>query len=60
MSIVQQISVPTSNDLLESFIAENTLAALKYQTVAQSAEEVQDIENASAVSMRQNSIKSGS
>jgi hypothetical protein len=51
MSISHQISGPTSNDLLERLIAENTRAALNDQIVAQSADDVQAIENAPAVSM---------
>ncbi|MGA2205496.1 MAG: hypothetical protein ABSG10_02075 [Terracidiphilus sp.] len=50
MSIQQHDSGPTSNDLLENLIAEHTPAALNYQIVAQSAEDVQNLENAPAVS----------
>jgi hypothetical protein len=59
MSIQQHDSGPTSNDLLESLIAEHTTAALNYQIVAQSAEDVQNIENAPAVSMGTYLLKSG-
>ena len=59
MSIPQYDSGSTSNDLLESLIAEHTPAALNYQIVAQSAEDVQNIENAPAVSMGPYLIKSG-
>jgi hypothetical protein len=44
-------SGPTSNDLLENLIAEHVPIALNYQVVAQSAEDMQDIENAPAISM---------
>ena len=44
MSIQEYNSGPTSNDLLESRVAENTSAALNDRMVAQSAEDVQDIE----------------
>lgn len=46
MSIAQHDSGPTSNDLLECLIAEQSPAALNYQIVAQSAEEVQNTESA--------------
>ena len=59
MNIPQHDSGPTSNDLLESLIAQHTPAALNYQIVAQSAEEVQNIENAPAVSMEPYLLKSG-
>ena len=59
MSIQQYDSGPTSNDLLESLTAEHTPAALNYQIVAQSAEDVQNIENAPAVSMGPYLLKSG-
>ena len=47
MSISQYDSGPTSNDLLESLIAENTSATLKDPIVAQGTGAVRDIENAS-------------
>ena len=50
MSIQQYDSGPTSNDLLESRVAENASAALHDSADAQSAENVQNIENAPAVS----------
>ena len=59
MSNQQFDSIPTSNDLLESRVAENTSAALNYQIVAQSAEDVQNIENAPAVSMEPYLFESG-
>ncbi len=49
MNIQQYDSGPTSNDLLESLTAEHTPAALNYQIVAQSAGDVQNLENAPAV-----------
>ncbi len=51
MSILQQNSSATSNDLLESLIAEHTPAGLNYQIAAKSAEDAHNIENAPAVSM---------
>jgi hypothetical protein len=59
MSIPPYDSGPTSNDLLESLIAEQTPAAWNYQIVAQSAEDVQNIENAPAVSMGPYLLQSG-
>lgn len=50
MSVLQSDSVLTSNDLLQDLIAKHRQAELNYQVVAQSAEEVRDIENAPAVS----------
>jgi hypothetical protein len=51
MSISQHDSGPTSNDLLESLVAEHAPAALTHQMVSQSAEEVRNLDNAPAVSM---------
>jgi len=48
MSIQQYDSGPTSNDLLERLVAESGPPALNYQIVAQSAEDMQNIENAHA------------
>ncbi len=59
MSIPQHDSGPTSNDLLESLVVKRTPAALNYQIVAQSAEDIQNIENAPAVSMGPYLLKSG-
>ncbi len=59
MSIPQHDSGPTSNDLLESLTAEHTPAALNYQVVAQSAEDVRNLENAPAVSIGPYLLKSG-
>jgi hypothetical protein len=58
MNIVQD-SGPTSNDLLQSLVAKHVTGTLAYQIVAQSAEEIQDIDNAPAVSMRQYLLGSG-
>lgn len=49
----------TSNDLLFSLEGENSQKALNYTIVSQSAEEVQDIQNAPAVSMGPYLIDSG-
>jgi hypothetical protein len=51
MSIPQQVSDSTSNDLLERLIAVHALPRLDYRNVAQGAEDPQDIENGPAVSM---------
>jgi len=58
MSILQYDSGPTSNDLLESLVAEHA-PPLLYQIVAQSAEDVQNTQNAPAVSMEPYLDKSG-
>jgi hypothetical protein len=52
-------SIRTSNDLLHDLIAEHALPALNYRIVAQSAEDVQNIQNAPAVSMVPYLIESG-
>ena len=44
-------SNPTSNDLLLRLASQRQLEAKSYTVIAQSAEEVQDIENAPSVSM---------
>jgi hypothetical protein len=44
-------SARTSNDLLRELIARHANDPLNYQIVAQGAEDVQNIENAPAVSM---------
>lgn len=59
MSIPQDDFGLTSNDLLECLIAEYTPAELKYQVVAQSADDVQNTENAPAVSMGPYLLQSG-
>ncbi len=45
------ISVPTSNDLLLRLAAEQEPKAMNYTVIAQSSDEVQDTQNAPAVSM---------
>lgn len=49
----------TSNDLLRQLIAMRAQASLCYQIVAQSADDLQNIENAPAVSMEPYLLKSG-
>ena len=49
----------TSNDLLFSLDGESSRKTLNYEIVAQSAEEVQDVQNAPAVSMGPYLIDSG-
>lgn len=52
-------SGPTSNDLLRSLIAKQAQVPWNYRIVAQDAAEVQDLENAPAVSMGPYLLKSG-
>lgn len=59
MSTLQYDSGPTSNDLLHRLVAKHSPTTLNYQIIAQSAEDVQNIENAPAVSMGPYLIKSG-
>lgn len=59
MSALQSDPVLTSNDLLRDLIAIHSQTELNYQVVAQSPEDVQDIENAPAVSMWPYLLKSG-
>jgi hypothetical protein len=49
----------TSNDLLSSLNGDDARSSLNYETVAQSAEEVQDVRNSPAVSMGPWLIDSG-
>jgi hypothetical protein len=49
----------TSNDLLFSLDEESSQKTLNYEVIAQSAEEVQDIQNAPAISMGPYLIDSG-
>jgi hypothetical protein len=56
MSIRQNDSGSTSNDLLSRLAAKQSPPALNYQIIAQNAEDVQNIENAPAVP-RQNTIR---
>lgn len=58
MSDPNYSSGPTSNDLLERHIAENTLGALNYQIVAQNAEDLKNIENAPYISIRPHTFSS--
>jgi hypothetical protein len=51
MSMAQFDSGPTSNDLLEGRVAENTPDAPDDRIVVESAEDTQNIENTTAVSM---------
>jgi hypothetical protein len=59
MSILQYDSGPTSNDLLRSLAAKHSPPDLNYRIIAQSAEDVQNVENAPAVSMGPFLLKSG-
>ena len=59
MSIRQYDSGRTSNDLLRSLVAKHSPPDLNYTIIAQSAEDVRDIENAPAVSMGPYLLKSG-
>lgn len=59
MTVVQYDSGPTSNDLLCSLVAKHTPPSLNYQIIAQSAKDLQDVENAPAVSMGPYLLKSG-
>jgi len=59
MSALQPDSGPTSNDLLDDLVAKRSHAGVNYQIVAQSAEEVQKIENAPSVSMGPYLLRSG-
>ena len=51
MSVLQNDSGPTSNDLLRNLVAKHSSSPLHYQVIAQTAEDVRNIENAPAVSM---------
>ena len=59
MTIPQDDSGPTSNDLLRRLIAKYPGPILYYQTIAQSVEDVQNVENAPAVSMGPYLLESG-
>jgi hypothetical protein len=52
-------SSPTSNDLLRCLVANQPVPDLNYQVVAQSADDIQNIENAPAVSMGPYLLESG-
>jgi hypothetical protein len=51
MSVLQYDSEPTSNDLLRGLIEKHSRTQPGYQIVAQSAQEVQNVENAPSISM---------
>ncbi len=59
MNSPQYSSNDTSNDLLLRLNEENSRRSLNYEIVAQSADEVQDIQNAPAVSMGPYLVESG-
>lgn len=59
MSSVVYDSGLTSNDLLRSLMAKHSPPGLNYQIIAQSAEDVQNLENAPAVSMGPYLLNSG-
>jgi hypothetical protein len=59
MSIALYNSGATSNDLLQKLLAKNADMAPNYQIVVQSADDVQNIENAPAVAMGPYLLKSG-
>jgi len=59
MSILGYESSPTSNDLLHRLVGNQSLSDWNYQIVAQSVEDVQNIENAPAVSMGPYLLKAG-
>ena len=59
MSIPQRNSGPTSDDLLRDLAAKPSRTDVNYQVVAQSAEDVENIENAPAVSIAPYLLKSG-
>jgi len=59
MSVPQGDSGPTSNDLLHHLVAKHAQAEVNYQIVAQSAEDVENIENAPAVSIGPYLLRSG-
>lgn len=59
MSSLERDSSPRSNDSFRRQIGIDEVLDLNYQIIAQSAEDVQDIENAPAVSMGPYLLKSG-
>jgi hypothetical protein len=59
MTIHQYDSGPTSNDLLHRLIAKYPGQPLYYQIIAQSVEDLRNIENAPAVSMGPYLLESG-
>jgi hypothetical protein len=59
MSILISDWIHTSNDLLRRLMSKHSAPTLNYQIVAQSAEDVQNTENAPAISMGPYLLKSG-
>jgi hypothetical protein len=59
MSILISDWIHTSNDLLQRLMSKHTSAVPTYQIISQSAEEVQNIENAPAISMGPYLVESG-
>jgi len=59
MSTLEYDSGPTSNDLLHRLVARQTRPEPNYQVIAQSLEDVQNVENAPAVSMMPYLLRSG-
>ncbi len=59
MSILISDWIHTSNDLLRRLMAKHPSTAPNYRVVAQSAEEIQSVENAPAVSMGRTSSSPG-
>ena len=59
MIALQPDSGITSNDLLHDLVAKHSRPEMNYQIVAQSAEDMQDIENAPAISIGPYLLKSG-
>jgi hypothetical protein len=56
---MESSSNPTSNDLLLRLVSEHSQKAMNYTVIAQSADEVQEIQNAPSVSMGPYLIASG-
>ena len=59
MSTLEYDSGPTSNDLLHRLVTRQTRPEPNYQVIAQSLEDVQNVENAPAVSMMPYLLRSG-
>jgi hypothetical protein len=59
MSILISDWIHASSDLLRHLVVKHTAPTLNYQIVAQSAEDVQNTENAPAISMGPYLLKSG-
>lgn len=59
MSSVLYESGPTSNNLLRGLMAKHSPPGLNYKIIAQSAEDIQNLENAPAISMGPYLLKSG-